>query len=89
MYEIEQFRQTKAARKWGMDIIEAGKRPSFQDWADIREVRDRRARLAKQHPDMTRRESDQLDRELVAPKGALARILERTGRRGMSNRPVS
>lgn len=88
-YELEQLRTSRVGRKWGMDIIETGSRPSFQDWGNIKQIRDRRARLKSDHPDMTRRNRDQLDPELVSADGPLARILSRTGRRPLSNRPVS
>lgn len=88
-YELEQLRRSRVGRKWGMDIIEQGHRPTFRDWGDIREVRDRRADLARSSPDLSRRDRDQLDAELTDPDGPLARLLARTGRRPMSNRPVS
>lgn len=88
-YELEQLRQTREGRKWGMDIIEQGKRPTFQDWGDIKQVRDHRARLKREYPNLTRSQRDQRDSELIAPDGPLARILDRTGRRPISNRPVS
>jgi len=88
-YELERFRQSRFGRKWGMDIIEQGNRPTFRDWGDIKQIRDRRRALKDEYPNLTRRQRDQRDRELIAPKGPLARILDRTGRRPMSNRPVS
>lgn len=87
-YELERLRQSRVGRKWGMDIIEQGHRPTFQDWGDINEIRDRRRALQSAYPDMERRRSDALDPELSAPDGPLARILDRTGRRPLSNRPV-
>lgn len=88
-YELEQLRASRVGRKWGMDIIEQGSRPTFADWGDIKQIRDRRRELEREYPNLDRRTRDQRDRELVSPDGPLARILDRTGRRPQSNRPVS
>lgn len=87
-YELEQLRTSRAGRKWGMDLIEAGNRPTFRDWADIKQIRDRRAALKRRHPELDRQALDSRDSGLTAADGPLARILDRTGRRPLSGYAV-
>lgn len=92
-YELEQFRTKVVARgRWGdwqYDVRQhEGHMPTFNDYADVREVRDRRAALQAEHPHLSGRELDKLDAELIAANGPLARILDASGRRPLSGRPV-
>jgi hypothetical protein len=82
--ELEQFRLQVSGSDWLVDIRQhTGRAPTPQMYADWREVRRRRAVLAKRYPRLSRGRRDAMDRKLVAPDGPLARILDATGRRQM------
>jgi hypothetical protein len=92
-YDLEQFRTKVVAKSrwnnWQYDVKQhTGMMPTFQDYADLRDVRDRRARLRAKHPDLSGRDLDARDRRLVAADGPLARILDASGRRPLSGRAV-
>ena len=85
-YELEQFRTKLAGSRWANWIYDVkqhtGKLPEWELYADVREVRARRARLARRDLD------DKGDPALVAADGPLARILDASGRRPLSGRAV-
>lgn len=92
-YEVEQFRTNIIARSrwadWQYDVKQrTGRLPTWDMYADVREVRRRRAVLKRKHPGLSGSDLDAYDSELVAPDGPLARILDASGRRPMSGRPV-
>ena len=88
-YELEQFRRDEAGSPWFGDIYaRTGRHPTFQDYADIREVQQRREALRARYGAGSHAELDSHDPELVAPDGPLARILDRSGKRPLSGRPV-
>lgn len=62
--------------------------PTWDMYGDVREVRERRAALQKKYPNVHGRDLDSKDKRLVAPDGPLARILDASGRRPISGRPV-
>lgn len=92
-YELEQFRTTVVGRSnwssWQYDVRQrTGSLPDWDLYADVREVRDRRRKLRARYADLSGRDLDSKDPELVAPDGPLARILDASGRRPISGRPV-
>lgn len=92
-YELEQFRTKVIARgRWGdwqYDVKQhEGHLPTWDLYSDVREVRDRRAELERRYPHLSARDRDAMDRQLVAANGPLARILDASGRRPISGRPV-
>lgn len=92
-YHLEQFRTDVIARtrwsNWAYDVKRhTGRNPTWQDYGDVREVRARRARLRRRYPTLTGQDLDSHDKQLVAPDGPLARILDASGRRPISGRPV-
>ena len=89
-YELEQFRTRVVARgkwaDWQYDVRQrTGRMPTFQDYADVREVRQRRTRLRKRYPNLQGSELDKMDKKLVDKDGPLARILDHSGRRPKSS----
>lgn len=88
-YELEKYRESIARSRWSTwqyDVRQhTGRQPTWDMYADVREVRARRARLP---PELRGSERDRLDPELVAPNGPLARILDASGRRPITGRPV-
>lgn len=92
-YEVEQFRTRVIGRSnwssWQYDVRQrTGRLPNWDLYADVREVRDRRRELRAQYPNLSGRDLDNKDAALVAPDGPLARILDASGRRPISGRPV-
>lgn len=92
-YELEQFRTKTVARgrwsDWQYDVKQkTGRMPTFDMYGDVKEVRQRRARLREKYPDLSGRDLDAKDPELVAADGPLARVLDDSGRRPMTGRPV-
>lgn len=92
-YDLEQFRTNVISRSrwgsWQYDVKQhTGRQPTWEMYGDVREVRERRAKLRERYPTLDGRELDAKDRQLVAPDGPLARILDASGRRPMSGRPV-
>lgn len=92
-YELEQFRTKVVAKgrwsNWVYDVKQrTGRLPTFGMYGDVKEVRERRRALQRKHPRMDAHERDKKDRKLVAPDGPLARILDASGRRPLSGRPV-
>lgn len=92
-YELEQFRTKVVARgrwaNWQYDVKQrTGRLPTYEMYADVREVRERRARLQRKHAGLTGQDLDAKDSKLIAANGPLARILDASGRRPLSGRPV-
>lgn len=91
-YELEKYRENLARGRWGDWVYDVkqrtGRQPTFDLYADVREVQRRRAALKKRYPGLTGRDLDAKDKQLVAPDGPLARILDASGRRPISGRPV-
>lgn len=91
-YELEKFRSDLQRGRWADWIYDVkqhtGRMPTFQNYADVREVRQRRAELDRKYPDLKGSARDKKDRALVAPDGPLANILDASGRRPISGRPV-
>lgn len=92
-YELEQFRtKTIGGSRWSSwqyDVRQrTGQLPTWDLYADVREVRERRQALRARYPELSGKELDSKDRKLVAPDGPLARILDASGRRPLSGRPV-
>jgi hypothetical protein len=90
-YQLEQYRENLPRRwaDWPQQIREhTGRPPTFQDYADIRRVRQARKELRQRYPNTEGERLDSMDSELVAADGPLARILDRSGRRPMDGRPV-
>lgn len=91
-YELEQFRAKVQRSRWGDWVYDvkqhSGKMPTFETYADLREVQQRRKELERQNPGVTGNNRDQLDKALVDANGPLARILDASGRRPLNGRPV-
>lgn len=91
-YELEKYRSSLQRGKWANWIYDVkqhtGRQPTWEMYAQVREVRARRAKLERDHPGLTRRERDEKDPRLVAPDGPLAQILDASGRRPLNGRPV-
>lgn len=88
-YELEKFRERQAGSNWLGDIYEhTGRQPTFQHYADLREVKQRRARIRATGARGNHSQTDRLDPELTAPDGPLARLLDAAGKRPLSGRPV-
>lgn len=91
-YELEKYRESLQRGRWGDFIYDirqhTGRQPDWSVYADIREVRARRAELKRNYPDLGGQDRDSRDSKLVAADGPLARILDASGRRPMSGRPV-
>lgn len=93
-YQVEKFRREMAGSRWFGDIYQhTGRSPTWDTYADWREVRQRRARIAARRaarglPPGTHSETDSDDPELVAPEGPLARLLDAAGKRFITGRPV-
>lgn len=91
-YELEQLRVDLSRGRWAnwqYDVKQhTGRMPTYDAYHDVKEVRDRRARLEARYPTLPGRERDSRDRRLVAPDGPLARVLDASGRRPLSGRPV-
>lgn len=92
-YELEQFRtQTIAKSRWSNWVYDVkqktGRLPTFEMYGDVKEVRERRARLKRRYPRLSGQDLDSKDAALVNASGPLARILDASGRRPMSGRPV-
>lgn len=88
-YEVEQFRRREAGSDWFGHIYSAqGRGPTWENYADLRDVKSRRAALRAQHGPGSNSELDKLDPALVAADGPLARVLDAAGKRPMSGRPV-
>ena len=91
--ELERFRASKAGSDWLTSIYHhTGRGPTFQDYDAWREVDRRRAALRAKypggHPAGHGGRLDDLDPELVAPNGPLARLLDSSGKRDMNGRPI-
>lgn len=73
---------------WFRDFLKQGRRPDWEELADIDEVLRRRRALKARYPELTRAERDAKDRELVAPDGPLARSLDALGVRPLTSAVV-
>lgn len=95
-YELRTYKDSLTKSDWRNMLYDirqkTGRAPTYQDYADIREVRQRRAKLKRsrtyKRQGVTGKDLDNKDKQLVAPDGPLARILDRSGRRPISGRPV-
>lgn len=88
-YELERFRRQIAGSDWIGDIYaHTGRPPTFQDYADLREVKQRREQLRQTYGKGSHSELDSKDPKLVAADGPLARLLDAAGKRPLSGRPV-
>ena len=89
-YDLEQFRANLGGwADWQRDVKQnTGRLPSWELYADVREVRQRRARLRKRYPHLEGQDLDNKDPRLVAGNGPLARILDASGRRPLDGRDV-
>lgn len=86
---LRDFVDTLQRGRWGDWIYDVkqhtGRVPSADLYHDVEMVRRRRARLRYLYGDQAR---DDMDPELVAPDGPLARILDASGRRPFNGRAV-
>lgn len=91
-YELEKYRESLQASKWSRWTYNVykhtGSRPTWEDYAAVREVRQRRAKLRKLYPNLSGGNLDAMDSELVAPGGPLERVLAAAGLRTPNGRPV-
>jgi hypothetical protein len=90
-YELEKFRTQVVAKgrwaDWQYDVKQhTGHMPTMEMYADVREIRQRRAKLRRRYPHLVGHDLDAKDSELVASDGPLARVLAASGRRPMSGR---
>ena len=88
-YQLEKTRRQLAGSSWLGDIYShTGKHPTWQDYHDLQEVKDRRDKIRAQYGPGSNSELDHHDPELVAADGPLARILDHSGKRPISGRPI-
>lgn len=88
-YQLEKFRESMAGSNWLGDIYaHTGRGPTWDNYADLREVKQRRAALRATYGKGTHSELDRHDPELVAADGPLARLLDAAGKRPLSGRDV-
>lgn len=92
-YDLEQFRTKVIGRSrwsnWQYDVKQrTGRMPTWEMYGNVREVRERRLKLRARYPDLHGRDLDSKDPQLVAPDGPLAQILDASGRRPITGRPV-